>query len=148
MNIKHFITLALVLLLSVSTHAKNNKVVGVWLTQDKDSKVEIVKNKDGKYYGKIIWLKNPNENGKPRLDKENPDEKLQKRPIMGLKLLEGFTYDEDDKEWNSGTIYDPKSGSTYKCYMWFDKDENKLNVKGYIGVSIMGRKVSWTRVDS
>ena len=66
---------------------------------------------------------------------------------MGLTLLEGFKYDEDDNEWNSGTIYDPKSGNTYKCYMWLDKNQNVLNVKGYIGVSIIGRKVSWTRVN-
>nr|WP_321406688.1 DUF2147 domain-containing protein [uncultured Carboxylicivirga sp.] len=64
---------------------------------------------------------------------------------MGLKLLEGFTYDNDDEEWVDGTIYDPKSGSTYKCLMWFDGDPNTLMVKGYIGVSIIGKKVQWKR---
>ncbi len=143
MRLKLFI---IALIASSTLLANEDKVLGIWLTQDKDSKIEIVKSKDGTYNGKIIWLKNPLENGKPQVDEENPDEKLRSRPIMGLELLEGFTYDEDDKEWNSGTIYDPQSGNTYKCYMWFDEDDNKLNVKGYIGVSIIGRKVAWTRV--
>ncbi len=103
-------------------------------------------NDDGTFDGKIIWLKEPNrENGEAKLDDKNPDERLQSRPIKGLEILQGFTYDEDDKEWVDGTIYDPKSGSTYKCLMWFDDDPNTLMVKGYIGVSIIGKKVQWKR---
>jgi len=132
------------LVITTSVWANENKVVGVWLTQDKDSKIEISRNDDGTFSGKVIWLKNPLKDGQPQVDKENPDEALQDRPILGLELLQGFKFDED--EWNSGTIYDPKTGNTYKCYMWFDKDDNTLHVKGYIGISIIGRSVEWTRV--
>ncbi len=142
----HFKIILLALLFSANLLANKNKVVGTWLTQDKDSKIEISQNEDGTFSGKIVWLKKPTNDGEPKLDKENPDEALRSRPILGLQLLKGFKYDEDDQEWISGTIYDPQTGSTYKCYMWFDDDENVLNVKGYIGVSIIGRKVSWTRV--
>ena len=80
------------------------------------------------------------------LKKLNVDEKLRKRPILGLRLLNGFNYDEDDNEWVDGTIYDPKNGKTYKCYMWFeDGDTKTLHVKGYIGFSLLGREVKWTR---
>jgi len=78
---------------------------------------------------------------------ENPDEELQKRPIMGLELLSNFEFDGDD-EWEDGDIYDPKSGKTYSCYMEFtDKTKNELKVRGYIGVSLLGRTTYWTRVE-
>jgi len=131
---------------SYSYSQSSNQIIGTWITQDGDSKITIAKNDDGTFDGKIIWLKEPNrENGEAKLDDKNPDEKLQSRPIKGLEILQGFTYDEDDKEWVDGTIYDPKSGSTYKCLMWFDDDPNTLMVKGYIGVSIIGKKVQWKR---
>lgn len=125
-----------------------DKILGTWLTQDGDSKVTISKNANKQYDGSIVWLEEPKEeNGENKLDDENPDEKLQSRPIMGLNILQGFSYDEDDEEWVDGTIYDPKSGSTYKCLMWFDDNEDTLIVKGYIGVSIIGKKVTWKRVN-
>jgi len=123
-----------------------NKIVGFWLTQEGDSQVKIFKATNGKYYGKIVWLKDLNEeDGTPKVDDKNPDAKLQTRPIMDLLLLNSFLYDENNKEWNKGTIYDPKSGNTYKCYLWFEDNPEILHVKGYIGVSLIGRKVEWTR---
>jgi uncharacterized protein (DUF2147 family) len=143
-----FLILPLFLLLTSSAFAQDaNKILGTWLTQEGDSRVEITKNSHGKFDGKIIWLKEPNrENGKAKLDDKNPDTKLQLRPIMGLQILEGFIYNNSDKEWVNGTIYDPKSGNTYKCLMWFDGDGKTLNVKGYVGVSLIGRKVKWTKI--
>jgi len=127
---------------------KANDIVGVWLTQDKDSHVEIYK--DGnKYFGKIIWLETPNDSitGKPKLDDKNEDPALQSRPVMGMKLLKNFVFDGED-EWESGTIYDPKKGKTYSCYMKFPDNNNKdlLKIRGYIGFSLLGRTVYWTRV--
>lgn len=126
-----------------------DKVVGYWLTQYKDSQVKIFKATNGKYYGEVKWLEKPNnDDGTPRLDKENEDEKLRTRPILGLRLLNGFEYDEKDQEWVEGTIYDPKNGKTYSCFMWFDDgDDNTLHVKGFIGFSLLGREVEWTRED-
>jgi uncharacterized protein (DUF2147 family) len=122
-----------------------NKVVGVWLTQDGDSKVEIKKDASGKYNGTIIWLKEPLKDGKPKVDDKNPDKKMHTRKIEGLRILEGFEFDSKKNEWINGTIYDPKEGKTYKCFMWFKEDPNKLSVKGFIGFSFIGREVVWTR---
>lgn len=147
---KKLFLIFVVLLFGTSTFAQvddgSDEILGVWLTGNKDAKVEIFK-EEGKYFGKIIWLKNPlNENGKEKLDKHNPEEELQKRPILGLKLLTDFVYDED-YEWEDGEIYDPKSGKTYSCNMEF-QDENKdiLEVRGYIGFSLLGRTQEWVRV--
>jgi uncharacterized protein (DUF2147 family) len=137
---------SLLVLFGAALYAQDeNKVVGVWLTQDGDSKVTISKDAKGKFNGEITWLKEPLKNGKPKVDDKNPDPKLQTRPTLGLRLLTGFEYNKSDKEWVNGTIYDPKSGKTYKCYMWFEKDPNVLSVKGYIGFSLIGREVQWTR---
>ena len=138
-------TLCLVLLGTALIAQDANKVVGVWLTQYGDSKVTITKDSKGKFNGEISWLKDPLKDGKPKVDDKNPDKKLQTRPIMGLRILEGFVYNEKNKEWIDGTIYDPKEGKTYKCLMWFGSDPNKLSVKGYIGFSFIGREVVWTR---
>ena len=132
---------------SLTAQVKADDVVGVWLNEDKDAHVKI-ENREGKYYGNIIWLKEPNEEatGLPKLDDENPDPVLQKRPVMGLELLTGFVFDGDD-EWEDGDIYDPKSGSTYSCYMVFTDDtKNNLKVRGFVGVSLLGRTTYWTRV--
>jgi len=127
---------------------KADDILGVWLNEDKDAHVEIYKEGD-KYYGKIIWLKEPidPETGKPKLDDENEDESLRSRPVMGLLLLRDFVFDGDD-EWEDGRIYDPKNGKDYKCYMEFPDNDDKdlLKVRGYIGFSMLGRTTYWTRV--
>lgn len=123
-------------------------ILGVWLNEDKDAHVQIYK-EDGKYFGKIVWLKTPidDETGEPKLDDENEDEELRGRPVMGLLLLTNFDFDGDD-EWEHGRIYDPKNGKTYKCYMEFkDETQDNLKVRGYIGFSMIGRTTWWTRVE-
>ncbi|MDY0335365.1 MAG: DUF2147 domain-containing protein, partial [Bacteroidales bacterium] len=97
---------------NASAQVAADQITGIWLNEDKDAHVEI-ENRDGKYYGEIVWLKTPldPETGKAKLDDKNPDTTLQKRPLMGLQLLSGFVFDGDD-EWESGKIYDPKSGKT------------------------------------
>lgn len=141
---------AFILFFVTIAFAQKNKeadqIVDTWLTEDKDAKIEIYKVGD-KYNGKIVWLKNPlDENGKPKVDKENDDPKLKTRPLLGLELLRGFEYDEDN-EWDDGKIYDPKSGNTYSCYIELQENGKKLKVRGYIGFSLIGRTSYWTRVE-
>ncbi len=124
-------------------------IIGFWLTLDKNtnepkSQIEIFKNSDSKFCGKIVWLKKTLKNNMPLKDENNPDEKLRNRTILGLQILSGFEFSDD--EWENGRIYDPESGSTYKCKAWFENDDiNKLYLRGYIGFSLLGRNVQWTR---
>jgi uncharacterized protein (DUF2147 family) len=121
-------------------------VIGNWLVQDKKAKVQIFK-RSNKYFGKIVWLREPNdEQGKPKHDKENPEEKLRSRPLLGLEMLTDFVYDED-LVWEDGEIYDPKNGKTYSCKMTLSEDGKTLDVRGYIGISLIGRTSVWSRVD-
>ena len=122
-------------------------IIGYWLSEEGDAQIRIYKKTNNKYYGKICWLETPNnDDGTPKVDEENPDEKLRNRKTLGLEILKSFKFDDDDKEWEGGTIYDPESGTTYKAYMWFeDGNTSKLNLRGYIGFSLIGRTSEWTR---
>lgn len=124
---------------------KKDDILGVWLNEDEDAHIEVYKDGD-LYFGKIIWLKFPidEETGKPKLDKHNPDPELQKRPSLGIELLTNFEWDGDN-EWDEGDIYDPKSGKTYSCYIVM-KEYDLLKIRGYIGISLIGRTTYWTRV--
>lgn len=133
---------------NTATAQKASDILGIWLNADKDAHVQIYQEGD-KYFGKIVWMLTPNdpETGKPKTDNLNPDEALQSRPRMGLILLKDFVFDED--EWEDGTVYDPKSGKTYSAYMEFSDEEdlNTLKLRGYIGVSLIGKTTYWTRVE-
>jgi len=124
-----------------------DRVVGLWLTEEKDAHVRIER-RDGRYFGRIVWLKEPDYPaddamaGRPKVDRENPIEAQRGTPIIGLPIVQGFRH--EDGEWRGGTIYDPNNGKTYKCRMWFDGET--LRVRGYIGISLLGRSTSWTRV--
>ena len=129
---KSIYSLAVLMFLSVMVLGQANQVVGIWLTSEGDSQVEITRKSDNKYYGRLVWLKDPlNEEGRTKIDDKNPDKAMQNRPLKGLELLKGFTYNNDNKEWAGGTIYDPQNGKTYDCYMWLDGN-NSLKIKGFV----------------
>jgi uncharacterized protein (DUF2147 family) len=137
--------LVLILFLVYAGWAQNIKEspIGTWTNEEKEARFEIYKCGEN-LCGKIIWLKEPTLNGKPKVDSKNPDERLHNRPIMGMVFLKDFVQ-EDEKKWDNGTIYDPKSGKTYSCYMKLIGKE-QMEVKGYIGISLVGRSQLWTRV--
>lgn len=139
---KRLMVLIFTLSIALSSKAQTwqDACIGGWINGDGDAKIEIYK-KDNKYYGKITWLREPNEeDGKPKLDDENPDESKQSQPIMGLVILKNFDF--EDGFWKNGTIYDPKNGKTYKCEMWLD-GKTGLKIRGYWGV--VYRTETWTK---
>lgn len=146
-KINSFLLLAIIAVIPAFSQAE--KVVGIWLTGEGTSQVKIYKATDGKYYGKIVWLEEPNnEDGTPKVDDQNPDIKLQNKPILNLLILKSFTYDEANKQWIDGRIYDPNNGKTYDCYMWFENDPKTLHIKGYVmGMRFLGRETAWKKED-
>jgi len=149
---------SLVLILMVvqfgaKAQSKADRIIGYYLTVDDEtgkdkSQVQIFKATTGKYFGKIVWLAEPSKNGKAKVDEDNPDKTLQSRPILGLQLLKGFSFDEKTGEWNDGTIYNPTGGKTYNCFMKFDG--NKLKIRGFIGAAWMGlgKTATWIKEDA
>ena len=126
----------------IGFYANAQFIVGEWetfddKTGDKLSVVEIYKVK-GKYFGKITKLfKDPSDSVCEKCEDENKN-----KPIIGLVILNNL--EEDDDEYNNGTILDPDNGETYKCYIELI-EENKLKLRGYIGFSIIGRTQYWHR---
>jgi uncharacterized protein (DUF2147 family) len=137
---------SLLLMLSVTLPAKaqTDKVEGLWYNDVKSAKIQITREANGKFYGKIVWLKEPLENGKPKVDKLNADEKLRTRPRMGLPVLADFVKDGENK-YVDGTIYDPNNGKTYSCKMTYKG--KTLDIRGYIGISLLGRTTTWERAE-
>lgn len=127
-----------------STSNSPDDIVGVWKTGEGTAMVRIYKNGD-KYQGKVVWLKEPidPETDKPKVDKNHPEETSRKRAVLGLINIWGFQY-KDNNTWDGGNIYDPKNGNTYSCTIKLTSP-NSLEVRGYIGVSLIGRTDNWTR---
>ena len=144
---KLFTTLLLIISLAIpELHAQADALLGTWMPSNGRSKVKVEKKANGKYYGKIIWLVEPkNADGTDRTDKENATTALKTRKLMGSEILTGFVYDADDKEWADGEIYDPKNGKTYSCVITLT-NANSINVRGYVGISWIGRTDAWTKV--
>ncbi|WP_040670358.1 DUF2147 domain-containing protein [Nitritalea halalkaliphila] len=119
-------------------------ILGVWWTQDKDAKVELFQ-ENGKFYGKLVWIKSDPEVKEPVLDTNNPERSLRSRPLLGIRLLEGFTF--NGERYEGGTIYDPTNGKKYSSHMTV-KNDKTLELRGYVGVSFVGRSVTWTRAEA
>lgn len=137
------LVLSMLCSLIVMGQSEGDKVLGKWLTGDKKAHIELYKCQD-KYCGKIVWLIEPNaENGKPKVDEHNTDDKLKIRPLMGLNLLTDFVYDEGG-EYEDGEIYNSRDGKIYSCNM--DLKGDVLEVRGYVGISLLGKTETWTRV--
>jgi uncharacterized protein (DUF2147 family) len=154
MNMKNVIVpilAGMMLMTAVVCHADGAEdILGVWNNQEKDAKIEIFKC-DSKYCGKVVEIKNPNYPegsregvpGTPLLDNNNPDPALRKQPRLGLVVVRDFTYVGDNK-WEDGKVYDPKNGKTYSGKMKL-VSPHQLNLRGYIGISLLGRTAVWTR---
>ncbi len=109
-------------------------------TGEVDSVVEVYE-KNGKAFAKIIEIKNPDR--KNAVCTECEGENKNKR-ILGLNILTGL--EKNDDEWSGGEILDPRNGKVYKCYIELVKD-NKLKLRGYIGVSLFGKTKYWYRAE-
>lgn len=121
-----------------------DKLLGVWEPSHGKARVKVTK-VGTKYYGKIVWLKEPNyPDGTKKVDKNNPDSKMHDTPLLGYTILKDFEF-SGKNTWSEGTIYDPENGSTYSCTIKLT-NENTIEVRGYIGVSAIGRTDTWTRM--
>jgi uncharacterized protein (DUF2147 family) len=133
-------------LLTAAQDAEADRLLGVWEPSNGKARVKVEKI-GNKYYGKIVWLKEPNDpaTNLPKVDKNNPDESVRNVPLKGYRMLKDFTFAGKD-EWSNGTIYDPENGSTYKCIIKMT-DSNTLDIRGYIGVEALGRTDVWKRLE-
>lgn len=142
---KKLLTLSVFILLAIVSFASDNPddIIGTWANSSNKAHIQIFK-QGGKYYGKVVWLRNPNDaSGKPKVDKKNPDVNARNRKIIGLVVLRDFTFDGD--EWKHGKIYNPEDGKEYKSLIKL-QNKKQLAVRGYIGISLIGKTENFTRI--
>lgn len=129
-----------------STALAQQSPIGLWKNIDdatgKPKALIRITEANGEFSGKIEKLfREPTEDQNPKCIKCEGD--LKDQPIIGLTILKGLK--KDDDEYNGGTILDPANGKVYKSKMKLEDGGKKLNVRGYIGMPMMGRSQVWVR---
>lgn len=114
---------------------------GLWLTENKRSVIKVDKC-DAGICGKIHWIIK----GGMTTDSKNPDAKYRDKPMCGLQILSGFKQNtKNAKVWEGGQIYKADEGEVYKATVSVTSAE-KMNVRGYVGMPLLGKSQNWTRV--
>ena len=121
--------------------------VGLWKTFDdrthKARGTVRIYEENGSLFGKIESSFNPEELA-AHCEKCAGDRKG--APIVGLVILRGMT--KHGSEYGGGDILDPETGFTYRCRFLLSMDGEHLLVRGYLGISILGRTQTWIRMDN
>ncbi len=116
-------------------------VVGNWQTEPDDGAVGIVQisvDAAGNMQGRIVGGNHPG-----LKDVKNPALAARSIALRGQVILRDMKY-EGDGHWSGGTIYRASNGKIYKCNVTLGAN-GKLNVRGYIGFSLLGSTQAWTR---
>ena len=126
-------------------HAAGPSPVGTWRTFDdteggKESGAVTIFDNGGQLYGNVSDITDP---AKANATCTACTDDRKDKPVMGLQILRGMKPDGD--EWDGGQILDPKNGKVYKCSMHLEDNGQKLLVRGYIGISLLGRTQTWVR---
>jgi uncharacterized protein (DUF2147 family) len=129
------------------TFAANATPAGLWKTIDDNtgkprSLIRITEN-NGEYSAVIEKGLLATDTGDAICDKCTDERKGKK--IIGMTIVSGIKQKGDDFE--GGEILDPENGKTYRCKMKLDQTGNKLEVRGFIGISLFGRSQIWLRED-
>jgi uncharacterized protein (DUF2147 family) len=126
--------------------AASSSPIGLWKTfDDKTGSARAlvrIYEEDGKLFGKIEKSFTPG--AENRLCELCTDER-KKQPILGLVIIRNMR--RSDSEYTGGDILDPESGSVYRCKFHLEQDGTRLLVRGFIGISLLGRTQTWQRQD-
>lgn len=117
---------------------------GYWTTIDDDGKTPTgiikIEERDHKLVGTLVSLINP-DTPNPTCDK--CDGSKRGKPVLGMQIIWGL--EADGEEWSGGYILDPKNGKEYRCYLEVEDGGAVLKVRGYVGISLLGRTQHWKR---
>ena len=142
-----FLLCAMVLLAGAGAVADTGTPAGLWRTVDdktgKERSLIRITEANGVYEGKVEQLLN-------RQPDDDPDNLCRKcegarkdQPVIGMTILWGLK--KDGERWAGGDILDPKNGKTYSCRLKLLDGGRKLEVRGFIGISLIGRSQTWLR---
>lgn len=120
-------------LLAICGFAQNpDAICGIYHSVDplskEGSQCEVYKAADGTYEAKVVWVENP-----------------KKKNQLGLIFMRGLTYNAEAKEYQNGKLNYPGKKGTYKTFIRLVNNNNTMKMRGYLGVSLFGMTVDWTR---
>lgn len=128
------------LLFSLNGFAQSpNEILGNWISEDGKGIIKIYKSQESnKYFGKIIWLREPlDSDGNPIID-------VNGNAVLNMVNLKDFMF--EGGYWKDGTVYDPESGKKYYSILSLI-NTNKLKLRGSIDpMGWIGKTTYWDRV--
>ncbi|WP_374040897.1 DUF2147 domain-containing protein [Massilia sp. erpn] len=135
-------------LLAAPAMADDSSPVGLWKNIDdvsgKPKALIRITETNGVLQGRIEKLfRAAGEEQNPKCDKCQDARKDQ--PILGMVFMSGLK--KDGNEYNDGEILDPDNGKVYRSKLKLADGGKKLEVRGYIGVPMLGRSQTWLRQD-
>ena len=120
---------------------------GLWQSVDDDTHEPnawfLIRDSGGVYTGAIVrmFLK-PGDDPNAVCDKCADDRR--NKPWLGLEIIRGMK--REGMKYTDGTILDPRDGNIYSAQMTLTPDGQTLVVRGYLGISLLGKNQYWTRL--
>ena len=143
------ILIATALVLAATGALAQMTPVGRWTTIDDktgEAKTEVViTERDGLLYGRLDKLLRKEADQAARCDKCEDDRK--DKPLLGLEILRGAKKAEGKDVWEGGKIVDPESGTVYSARLTPIDGGKKLEMRGFVGIALLGRTQTWNRVN-
>lgn len=135
---------AAALLFSLQARAQADSPVGTWRTfsdrtGQESGQVQIFA-QDGLLYGRVTGIADA---AKRAATCRKCDDDRKDKPVLGLDIIRGLHQDGD--RWDGGTILDPENGSVYRCILRLTEGGSRLVVRGFVGISLLGRSQTWVR---
>lgn len=130
------ITILLLLIAAADAGLAQNAddILGIYHSIDPFSRTasqcEVFKEADGTYSGKVVWV-----------------EKQKNNPNIGLVFMKGLVYNAEDNEYQKGKIKYPGRKGTFRTYIRMTDNNSIMRLRGYLGISLFGKTVNWTRED-
>lgn len=147
LKIAAYLTFSLFLLFSNIVIAENLSPVGLWKTIDdktgKPRSLIRINETNGEYSATIEKGLLATDTGEAICDKCSDERKNQK--LLGMTIVKGLK--KNGPQYDGGEILDPDNGKTYRCKMKLDETGNSLEVRGFVGISLLGRSQIWNRVE-
>lgn len=134
------VSILLVAAVSRSLSQDGDAILGIWQTEHGSAKIQIYKN-GSSYDGKLVWVKDE----LLRSGEKGTGNAARKKSASGTEVLSNFSY-AGDGVWEDGTVFDPRSGRSYKCKLYMNSS-NRLELRAYMGISLIGKSQIWSRVN-
>ena len=125
----------------------SDDIIGRWMSIENNLEVEVFK-AGNEYKARVIWFDDSDDKNRPmntRCDRENPNEALRTRRIIGLEVMNGLVYNAGNNEWQDGRIYDSNKGKNWSAKAWLTKD-GWLKVRGFWHFQFLGQNIWFKKV--